>query len=52
MASLDYRRRKPPERQPLLSRTEFIIVVTGVAILTAILVAAAWLYFAGLDFGP
>ena len=52
MASLDYRRQKPPERQPLLTRAEFIIFLTGAAVLTAILVAAAWFYFAALDFGP
>jgi hypothetical protein len=49
---LDYRR-KPPERQRWLTRTEFIIVLTGAAVLTAILVVFAWyLYDALTPFVP
>ena len=40
---LDYRR-KPLEQQRRLTRVEFIVVVSGAAVLAAILSAAAWFY--------
>jgi hypothetical protein len=43
-------RRKPPERPRLLARAEFIIVLTGASVLTAILMGAAWFYFRALQF--
>ena len=52
MASFNYQRRKPPRRHPLLTRAEFAIVLAGAAVLTAILMGAAWFYVTALDFGP
>ena len=52
MASIYYERQRRPERHPLLTRAEFIIVLSGAAVLTAILMAAGWFYFHTLDFGP
>ena len=43
VVSLNYHR-KLPERQPRLTRAEFIVILTGAAILTAILVGAVWFY--------
>jgi hypothetical protein len=49
---LDYRR-KPPQRQRWLTRTEFIIALAGAAVLTATLMGFAWyLYDALTPFAP
>ena len=49
MPTLNYRR-KPPDRPRLLTRPEFIIVLTGAAVLTAIIIGAVWFFFRQLDF--
>ena len=50
MRTLDYRRNRPDHRQPRLTRAEFIIILAGAAVLTAILAAAAYFYFHSLNF--
>ena len=41
--AIDYRQ-KPPDRPRLLTRAEFVIVLSGAAVLTAILMGAVWFY--------
>ena len=43
MPTLRYRP-KPPERPRLLTRAQFVIVLSGAAVLTAIRMGAAWFY--------